>query len=298
MGTTTDGGPVLVAVADPGHVEQLVRTAGDLARLADGRVQIVSVVQKPYSSPFRVFSDETIAREFAEDRRELLERATAVAPADVVVESDLVVAQTAARGLLRVVDAADPVALVVGWQGRTRRSDAVLGTTVDTLVERAACDLYVERIGREAAGVDSVLVPVAGGPHVRVATAVAKAIATRNDARVSLFSVTDGETTADASAEFVSEARESLDAAPGPEVTVETAVREHEDVTEAIVTEASAHDVLVLGATRQGSLRRRLLGSIPQRVVGRTDRTTIVARDGGAVAGTIGRRVGGLLRRR
>jgi nucleotide-binding universal stress UspA family protein len=298
MDDPRDGAPVLVAVADPNHVDQLVRTAGDLARVTDGRVRVVSVVEKPFSSPFRVFTDETIAREFAADRRELLERATAVAPTDVDVDSDIIVAQTAARGLLRAVAVDEPVALVVGWQGRRRRSDAVLGTTVDALVERVACDLYVERIGREANGVDSVLVPVAGGPHVGVATAVAKAIAARNDARVHLFSVADGEQSVAAAEEFLREARDAVTAAPGPETPVETALREHGDVTEAIVEAATDHEVVVLGATRQGSFRRRLLGSIPQRVVDRTERTTIVARDGGAVDGSLGRRVGGLLRRR
>ncbi|MFC6726621.1 universal stress protein, partial [Halobium palmae] len=87
-------GPVLVAVEDPEQVRQLVRTAGDLARLGERTVRLVSVVVKSYDSPFGVFDDETIVREFADDSRELLRRA--IVPSDVTVQRDLVVARSVA----------------------------------------------------------------------------------------------------------------------------------------------------------------------------------------------------------
>lgn len=291
-------GPVLVAVENPEHVQQLVRTAGDIARLAGKTVRLVTVVVKSYDSPFGVFDDETIVRQFAGDSRELLRLAEA--PPGVAVERDLVVARSVARGLLTAVDDADPAALVVGWEGRPGRGDAVLGSTVDRLVERAACDLYVERVGFEANGVDAVLLPVAGGPHVGAAAAVAKAIAARNDARVVLLSVAtpnaEEDVDRDAAHRFVDEAAEALDAAPGPEVSVERVVRVDDDVVETIIDVAADGDVVVLGATRQGRLRRRLVGSVPRRVVVETDRTVILARDGDVVGGPLGR-LGELLRR-
>jgi nucleotide-binding universal stress UspA family protein len=68
------------------------------------------------------------------------------------------------------------------------------------------------------------------------------------------------------------------------------------DVTDALVAAAADHDVVVLGATRKGPLRGRLVGSVPRRVVRRTDATVILARDGSVVGGLLGR-IGGLLRR-
>lgn len=293
MGVRGSSGPVLVAVAEPDHVQQLVRTAGDLARLGSGTVRLVTVAVKPHDSPFGIFDDETIRREYAGDSHELLERATP--PPDVSVERDVVVARSVARGILRAVEETGPAALVVGWDEPARRTDAVLGTTVDTLVERASCNLYVERIGREADGVESVLLPVAGGPHVGVAATAATAIAASNEARVVVLSVATSDSGVDAEV-FVTEGREALVATPGPGVPVETAVREADDVTAALVAEAADHDVVVLGATRQGAIRRQLVGSVPRRVVRRTDRTVILARAADAVGGPLGR-LGGLLRR-
>ncbi|ELZ31427.1 UspA domain protein [Halogeometricum pallidum JCM 14848] len=271
-------------------VQQLVRTAGDLASLGSGTVRLVTVAVKRSDSPFRVFNDETIVREFADSSHELLDRATT--PEDVAVERGVLVARSATKGLLAAVEETDPAALVVGWRAQERRTDAVFGTTVDALVERAPCDLYVERVGHEANGVDSVLLPVAGGPHVETAARAATAIAARNDARVLVFSV---ETSGDA-ASFVAEGRDALADVDGPDVPVETAVRESDDVTDALVTEAAAHDVVVLGATRKGALRRNLAGSVPRKFVDRTDRTVILARNGDVVDGPL-RGLGRLLRR-
>jgi nucleotide-binding universal stress UspA family protein len=291
MADLSDSRPVLAAVANPEHVEQLVRTAGDLALVSGGALELVSVVVKSRDSPFSVFADETIVEQFSGDSRELLDRAVEVAPRGVTVGSELVVARSVADGLLEAVARTEARALVVGWEQRSR-SDAVFGTNVDRLVERASCDLYVERIGHEANGVDSVMLPVAGGPHVRPAAAMAKAIAVRNDAAVSIVSVAADDTRhAD---EYVEKGTDLLDSAPGPAVPLETTVLSASDVADALVESAREHDVVVFGSTRQRSVRRRLVGSIPRSFVERTDRTVILARANGGVGQTIRNRLRGL----
>ncbi|WP_254839391.1 universal stress protein [Natronomonas marina] len=269
---------VVVAVGNPDHVEQLVRTAGDLARVRNGGIRLVSVVVKSQDSPFEVFSDETIRREYSGDRQALLDRATAAAPADVPVEADLVVARSVASGVLDA--AADPAveALLVGWHGPPRRSELVLGTSVDRLLRRAPCDVYVERIGRVADGVDGVLLPVAGGPHVRPAATAAAAIAAANEATVSVVTVVPPGTDDEAATGRLTAAVEALSAAPGPDIPVETVVRASDDVESALLETAAEHDVVVFGATRRSGLRDRLVGSVPRRVADRTDRTVVLAR--------------------
>lgn len=296
MVTSDPDGDVLVAVKKAEHVEQLVRTAGDLARAGNHTVRLVTVVVKPYESPFGVFDDETIRRDFSGDSQELLDRAEV--PDGITVERDIVVARSVSRGLLAAVENTDPQALVVGWRGAADRGDALLGSTIDTLVERVPCDLYVERVGREADGVESVLLPVAGGPHVEPAAAAASAIAAYNDARVVVLSVAtpDDDLSEERASEFAAAAERSIGTAPGPDPPVDTEVTHSADVATAIADAAADHDVVVVGATRQGALRTRLIGSVPRRVVDLTDRTVVLARSGATVDSLISR-VGGLLRR-
>lgn len=52
MSDATAGGPVLVAVPNPDHVDQLVRTASEIARIGARTVRILPVIAKPRSSPF------------------------------------------------------------------------------------------------------------------------------------------------------------------------------------------------------------------------------------------------------
>jgi nucleotide-binding universal stress UspA family protein len=84
--------------------------------------------------------------------------------------------------------------------------------------------------------------------------------------------------------------------AVGREVSVSRVVRESAAVTDALVADADDYDVVVFGATRQGPLRRRLVGSVPRSVVARTDRTVLVARDGTTVD-SLWHRLGELIRR-
>lgn len=283
MSESGGDGPVLVAVANPDHVGQLVRTASDLARAADGHVRIVSVVAKPHASPFSIYSDETIVEQYAHDTRAVLDAAIEVAPEDVTVERNVVVDNSVADGVLSEVRRVGPRALVIGWHDRRSRTDALLGTNLDRLIERAPCDLYVERIGYEADGVESVLVPVAGGPHVRPAAVAAKAIAARNDATVSILSVVGPDGDEEVADERIGEAIEHVEAAPGSAVRIETAVERGDDVAETIIEAAPDHDVVVFGVTRQSGIRRRLVGSIPQAALPRIDETVLLARSGDAV---------------
>lgn len=287
MDDSSDTRPVLVAVANPARVEQLVRTASDLARVYDEPVRILSVVSKPSSSPFSVFSDDAIVERFARDTQDVLDRAMAVAPDDVAIEREIRVARSVADGVLDAIGPADARALVIGWRERRSRSDAVFGSNLDRLVQQAPCDLYVERIGYEANGVDSILLPVAGGPHVRPAAAAAKAIAARNDATIHVLSIVTPDGDADAARADVEAAVRRIERAPGSDVDVETLVRDGDDVADELVEAVPDHEVVIFGVTRQSAVHRRLVGSIPQTVIPRTDRTVILARSGEVVEASL-----------
>ncbi|MFC4450609.1 universal stress protein [Halorussus aquaticus] len=266
---------IAVAVGNPDHAEQLVRTAVDVARDRGGEVFVVGVVVTPQESPFALFTDEIIAREFGGERRALLDRAVSVASGTgVTVSGELFVASSVSRGVLAAVAERDCDSLLLGWQERTREN-AVLGTNVDRILRRADCDVLVEKIGALAGEVESVLLPVAESHHAELAAAVARAIGVANDARVDLLRVVASSDDESAARDLLSRTADSLS-----EVAVETEVREGE-VADEIVSASKSRNVTVLGATRTGPLRRRIVGSTPREVGRRADGTVIMARKGG-----------------
>lgn len=271
---------LLVAVRNPAHVSQLMRTATDLARMEGGSIHVVSVITKPYDSPFGIFDDETIRNEFAGDRKEILDRSLEAAEGTGVdLDGSVAVARRVSNGILDTAATIDADGLLIGWDGRSRRSDTVLGSTVDAMIERAPCDVFVERIGKVADGVSSVLVPVAGSPHANLAIRAGCAIAAGNESRLCLVSVAAGEVdrgTAEANLETASDTLENIEF--DRDVAVETSVIEAGDVVEALIEEAAHHDVVSMGATRGGTLRRRLVGSIPLAVTKRIDPAVLLSR--------------------
>lgn len=271
------GYTLLVAVENPDPLEQLLRTARDLARGNDGELLVVSVVHKPVTSPFLLFTGDRIGEEFDEGRRALLDRAVSLAD-DVPTRRHLLVGSDVSDAVLRAAREGDADAILLGWRDRPRPSDIVLGATVDPVLRRAPCDVYVERVGTTANGLESVLVPTVGGPHAEAAADVAAAVAAANDATVTVVNLHPPNGTDDEIAlarERVEETVEHL-----RDVDVERAVEPADDVASAIVESAEWHDLVVLGATRERRLRRRIVGSVAQQVVRDADPPVVVARRG------------------
>lgn len=256
---------LVVAIANPANLDQLMRTATDLATANAGEVRVVSVIHKPINSPFRFFSDEVLKEDYDEGRQSLLDDAVALAEEESVpVSRSLLVGSDVATAIESVIEDVTADALLLGWHDRVRSSDVILGTTVDPLIRQAPCDIYVERVGATADGMDKILLPTAGGDHIQPATDLAGAVARANDATVSVISYVDPDPSQrerDAAKDFVDSATSQLDG-----VTVEKAVEERRDIADAIIERASNHDFVILGATRERRFRNPIIGSVAEAV--------------------------------
>ena len=269
---------VLVALGEPEHVPQLMRTAIDLARDRNGVIELVSVVHRPSGSPFRLFEEEHLRESYADHQRAILDRAVQLAEAaSVPVDRSMPVGANIAETILEATRRVDADALLLGWEERSRASNLVLGTTVDPLVRRAGCRVYVERIGTTAERVESVLLPTDGGPNARAAVDLATAIARANDARLDLvtFLAPEAETSRE------TRARESLETIVREveDLAIETAIERSDSVAEAIISAASDNDIVVLGATRERRFQQRVVGSVARAVGARIEAPVVIARE-------------------
>jgi nucleotide-binding universal stress UspA family protein len=264
---------IVVPIANPANVDQLMRTACTLAADNDGEVLVVSVVTVPNQTPLNE------GRQFADQKRAVLDRAIEFAEErDVHVSGTIRISHDTAHAILNTVHQQEADAVLVGWQGQLgRRRGFVFGSTVDVVISDAKCDVYVEKIGAGVGGeIDSILLPTAGGPHAAFARETAKIIARATGAKLHVIMVIDpGAPTAER------ERAERLlqEATVGTEgFTVDTELFEAEDVVDAIVTETGNHDLTIIGATREGLLQRVLFGAIPEAVGQRAQSTVIMTK--------------------
>ena len=269
---------VAVSVADPDHVEQLMRTALDIARERDGSVFVISVIEESQSSPFRMFRDDVIKEEFSGNRRELLDRALTVADGtDVTVEGRLIVANRVASGIITAADECHADAILLGWHARRHR-DLLMGHIVDDVVAAAPCDVLVEKIGRTADGVETILLPAGPGGHTTLAVSVGRAIALANDAHVDVVRVVSPDAPDD-QREQATELTATVAADVGDvgDVATDTIVLESEDVVATLVEAAEQRDVTVIGGGSGGKVRQLVVGSTARDVGQRAQTTVIVA---------------------
>ena len=271
--TLEDGYQVAVAAGNPETIEQLTRTAADLARHENGSVLVVSVAVQPRDSPFALMRDEIIKRDLSAHRRAVLDRAVAVADeTGVEVDARMVVAPSVADGILDVIAEEKPDLVLLGWSGRSP-TDAVLGTNLDRIVTRSRCDVLVEKLGPGIETVESILLPVVESPHTWLASQVAAAIADANDAEIELLHVVEQGHEDDAASDLLAEVATAI----GSE-TVRTRIESDRSPVETIVAATDRHDLTIMGATRAGPLQRRLVGSTPRTVGRQVDKTVIIAR--------------------
>ncbi|MCO8245951.1 MULTISPECIES: amino acid permease [unclassified Haladaptatus] len=267
---------LVVPIANPENADQLMQTAIDLARENDGEILVTSVVTVSPQTPL------SQGRQFVTDEKEnVLSRAIQIGEdADVPVSGTIRIGHDVADAILNTIDQHDSTAVLLGWQGgdQARRRDIVLGSTVDRIAQDAQADVLVERIGESASSdIDSILVPMAGGPHAEYATTIAEAIARPENARVEILHIISpdaSESDRQEAQELVNGAAEEFDA----DGEVETAVIESDDVSNAILEHSADFDLTVIGATREGLLEQIVFGAVPEEIARRSENIVIMAK--------------------
>jgi nucleotide-binding universal stress UspA family protein len=270
---TTHDQTLLVPVANPETVRRLLDTAVDIARGRSMRVVVIHVVEVPPQVPLS--EGQSLLGDDGEERALLTEASQYLDAADVPVESRLRYARDIATGIVSAVDATGADALLMGWRGRPRRRDVVLGSFLDRVLAEAPCDVFVKRIRTESPDIDSILVPVAGGPHGDLAVELAGTLAEQHDATLHLLHVFGPAATDEMRQQADTLLADSAALLEGRAVEIETTVRESHHVAGAITDETGHHDLTVLGATRDSFLRRKLVGSVADGV-GRAAASSVI----------------------
>lgn len=278
---------LLVPVANPETADRLLDTAIDVARDRDLEVLVLHVVVVPVQLSLEQARRSLDVEEGESTVEYAVERAR---DHDVSATGRVRFGRGVARSILNVVDEENVETILLGWRGRPRRRDVVLGSYIDDVLANASCDVLVKRIDREGDEVSSVLVPVAGGPHTEYAAEIAGAVARGHGASVELVTVVSPTADEDAVADgrtLLTRASPSL----GAVESVEETVLRGEDVVRSIVDRSEAHDVTVVGATEGGLLRRVLVGNVAETVGREADGAVVMVKRHQGVPRALWRRI-------
>lgn len=285
---------ILLPLANPRTARDLVRIGSGVANGRPTRITALSIVEVP--------EEESLAEgaTLARTARRLLQRVLDFGDEEgVEIRTMVRIGRQAAEGVIEAVGEEKADLVIFGWggpptpseaaraeaeaieaqlAGAPPREPAVFSQTIDRVVRESPCDIaVVKQRGMEK--VDSILVPVRGGPHAELALRLARDLGKHFDADVVVLHVVPsgiGE-------RALERERQALDAF----------VREHggrharglvveaRSVRTAIIREAAHHDLVIMGAAAQPGAApdgQYLFGAVPEAVVSRAKPTVMVVK--------------------
>ena len=283
---------VVVGVANPETQRGLLRLAAATARAHDqeGTPELIAVnviqteSELELSDAHHPTQSRNVAFDRLESQRTLLETTRELAAEmGVRVRTSAVVAGDAGEALVEEIRENNADQALLGWRGESNQGDRVFGSTLDTVVTQAPCDVSLVRIEDDDIGTP---VALAGpGPHAPTAASRASDFATASDSAAVLLNVQQGgnddqtsqEKRAQTTIQSVIE-RGELD-----ETDCESAVVVARDIESAILETARKYDTVCVGLSEKTTLSRAMVGSVAERISRGTSGNVAIVRSGESV---------------
>jgi len=262
---------ILVPIANPDTAETLLHMAGTLARQQDGVVLALRVITVPTQTPL------SEGRRRAASERILLDRALDQATKeDFEIQTMTRVSREVHQGILDTAREENVDQILLGWGGKSSSFGTSLGSIIDPIIQRSACDVLVVK-GNDWQEVRNILLPTAGGPNAAIAAGIAASFSQVYDAEVTGLYVQIGNATPARmrdNEKVVEETLGDLEFGKPPQHKVIVA----ENVVDGILQEAVDYDLVLIGASEERIFDQFAFGSIPQRIASRVPSTAILVK--------------------
>ncbi len=214
---------------------------------------------------------------------------------DIPVDVKVIKSNTASRSIGNYLVNIKPDLVLLGWKGAPDKLGYSLGTGLDSVLHRIACNLMVVKADSAWPEINfatqqtmRVLVPIAGGPNAPLAMDLAlNAAVTCEVTGLYITPDDDDQASKIASDEYLQELIEPW--ADHPNLT--TKVITSPDVFQAILDESQHYDLTILGASNQSLLNKLLFGAVPQKLAEGNPGATMIVRQFAGASSTLWQRL-------
>jgi glucosyl-3-phosphoglycerate synthase len=289
---------ILLPLANPRTARDLVRIGSGIANGRATQITALGIVEVPEGVSLSEGATQ------ARTARRLLQRVLDFGDEEgVEIRTMVRIGRRASDGVIEAVGEEGTDLVIFGWGGpptasqaaraaeaaararrgsapRTREEDQpVFSATIDAVVRESPCDIAVVK-QRGVEHVESILVPVRGGPHAELAMRLARDFAKRFSAKIVVLHVVP-KGLGDRALEHEQEALNRFVKEHGGR-GASGLLREATSVRQAIVREASHHGLVVMGASAHPSNAtpdgRFLFGTVADAVASRAKSTVVVVK--------------------
>lgn len=267
---------ILMPLANPRTARDLVRIGSHLAHRRATEITALGIVEVPEGVSLAEGANR------AREARRLLQRVPNFRDdASVEVRTAVRIGRQASDGIVEAVAEIGADLVIFGWSGPPRRGERrmLFSTTIDEVVRDAPCDIAVVK-QRGLAKVESILVPVRGGPNAELALTLAADLARGFGAQLVVLHVVPLGGGPDAVARSQA-ALDDLVRRHTRGVTVKRQLVQAPTVRGAILRESALHDLVVVGAAAEptgSGAGRRLFGRLAENLAVRARPTVMVVK--------------------
>lgn len=256
---------ILIPVFDPIQSLPYFRLASLLA--PEGKILALKIVRVPEENSLSEGAEE------APDHRAALDKLKDHFPRERIEIKTLVrVSHRLSEGIAETARAEACDLLLLPWKGYSFSEDSFFGGTIDRLLEQPPCNSIVVRAG-DLSNCKRILLPVRGGPYAEFALEIASQLALALEAEVTVL-----------------HCEQRFSAPPFGDWAYRSFLRRlqfrphvklltrHGDPTAAIIQEARAHDLLIVGAGFNPEPPAYFLGPIVEHVARETEKPLVVVK--------------------
>ena len=279
----TGRGRILLPLSNPLNVSPLFEIAMAIARYQKYEIECLQVINVPkYSYPAQAQVD-------TKSNRQLMLRLERQArKAKIPLHTKICVATDTVEAILSTITQEHINLVVMGWKGKTHSSDRIFGSIVDPLIEKAPCELLLVKLGQQPyslpynqSRMGKWLIPTAGGTNVQRALKVLPALADLYprslSPKIHLCQVYSPHKSPPNLPRLNRIAKLITDKTNLPVFPLPIADSSAPEAIARLV-EQEKHDLVVLGASREGLLKQALYGNVPEAIAHKVNCTVMIIR--------------------
>jgi amino acid transporter/nucleotide-binding universal stress UspA family protein len=265
---------VLVPVANPETARNLLSLAKSILETEPGDLILLHVITVPDQLPV------SVGRDFVDDARPLMDETARMAEEMGMTPNMLLrVGHRPADAIIDTVEEHDCNFVVMGWQGRSTDPRTVVGSNIDHIVKESNANVVVAR-GDVDVPAERILVPIQHPRHGHLMAGLAAPMASEDEAYIELMHVVSEEMTPQERAERAAELRDSLtelDVEPTGATQNGRSKRrfririETGEVVDKLIERSKDFDLVMMGASRESWVRRKVWGDKTARVADQID---------------------------
>jgi amino acid transporter/nucleotide-binding universal stress UspA family protein len=273
---TTDHYRILVPIANPKSLSQLLVPAINAAKKNEGVILLLNVIVVPEQTPL------SQGKPFVEERRKLLSQALKmVENSGVPAESLIKISHRPANAIINTVIERKANLLIMGWRGKSRSKFTKIGRNVDLIMQQVNCEaMIVQQI--QDPPFERILIPSLDPNQLTAALEKAALLGSGERQSIKILRVfnprIDRKVQGVLLEKLWEKAEEFKKGNPSFAGKIDVEGIEGSNVIDAIAKASQGFDAVLIGASRENFLKKWLFGNKPRLIAKRVKPPVILIR--------------------